>query len=194
MLSLHGKRTYIKIHQIVADQFLGGCPDGLVVNHKDGNKHNNSTCNLEFVTNLENIQHAWKNGLNRKDLNPNRISVIIYDHQTNQTHCFSSMSNACDFLKNIPITYFRRIKNNEIVFTDCSFKKVITGTKNTAYYVECYHNGVLFKIFDNNEQAGKYFNKSKNNVSHMFKYEASKIKNRYTITFPNVSTTENIAI
>ena len=35
----------------------------LVPNHKDGNKHHNASFNLEWVTNKENSNHAWKEGL-----------------------------------------------------------------------------------------------------------------------------------
>ena len=46
-----------KIHQLVAESFLGHRPDGttkLVVNHKDYNKTNNVISNLEIVTVREN--------------------------------------------------------------------------------------------------------------------------------------------
>lgn len=51
------------VHRIVAHVFLGECPKGKQINHKDGNKLNNHLSNLEYVTQSENIRHAKKNGL-----------------------------------------------------------------------------------------------------------------------------------
>lgn len=57
------KQKNIKIHRLVAQYFVKN-PDGKkFVNHKDGNKKNNNSKNLEWVTSSENTTHAYKIGL-----------------------------------------------------------------------------------------------------------------------------------
>lgn len=53
------------IHQLVAEAFHGIRPDGLIVNHKDGDKQNNCSDNLEYITSSENNIHALRNGLRK---------------------------------------------------------------------------------------------------------------------------------
>ena len=51
------------LHRLVALTFLENPENKEQVNHKDGNKLNNSIDNLEFVTNKENQLHKFKMGL-----------------------------------------------------------------------------------------------------------------------------------
>lgn len=47
-----------KIHRLVALAFVDGYEEGLVVNHKDENKQNNTWTNLEWVTSQYNVQYS----------------------------------------------------------------------------------------------------------------------------------------
>lgn len=62
-LKIAGRLTEARVHALVAEAFLGTRPTGLVVNHKDGCKTNNTVENLEYVTPAENAQHAFAMGL-----------------------------------------------------------------------------------------------------------------------------------
>lgn len=54
------------VHRIIAETFIPN-PDNLpCVNHKDGNKLNNSVENLEWCTHSENTIHSFKKGLQKK--------------------------------------------------------------------------------------------------------------------------------
>lgn len=62
-LSENNKRKKGYIHRLVANAFLEKTNNKLVVNHKDGNKGNNNVENLEWITQGENVQHAFDNNL-----------------------------------------------------------------------------------------------------------------------------------
>jgi hypothetical protein len=51
------------VHRIVAQGFVENPNNYKQVNHKDGNKRNNSYVNLEWVTQSQNQRHAVRNGL-----------------------------------------------------------------------------------------------------------------------------------
>ena len=62
-VGFNGGQETVFVHRLVARAFCDGFEDGLVVNHKDGNKLNNNADNLEWVTASENVQHAHDTGL-----------------------------------------------------------------------------------------------------------------------------------
>ena len=61
-LSKNSKKYTKTVHRIVAETFILNPENKRTVNHKDCNKLNNSVDNLEWATNLENMQHAFLNG------------------------------------------------------------------------------------------------------------------------------------
>lgn len=62
-LKLNGTRKNFYVHRLVATYFNFKKDEATEVNHIDGNKENNCSNNLEWVTSSENTKHAIKNGL-----------------------------------------------------------------------------------------------------------------------------------
>lgn len=60
---VNGKNVGMYVHRLVAEAFLGPCPEGCEVNHKDGDKANPALSNLEYVTHAENMRHASRSML-----------------------------------------------------------------------------------------------------------------------------------
>jgi hypothetical protein len=62
-LYMNGNAKHCKIHRLVADMFVKGKKENLQVNHINGIKTDNRACNLEWVTQKENMKHAYNIGL-----------------------------------------------------------------------------------------------------------------------------------
>lgn len=72
------------VHRLVALTFFNNYNDNLQVNHKDGNKENNCINNLEFVTQEQNMRHAFDNNLiKRKKGKENNKSKKVNQYDLN---------------------------------------------------------------------------------------------------------------
>lgn len=63
VLAKNAKGRTMSLHRIVAEAFISNPDNKPQVNHKDGNKRNNAVDNLEWATQEENMQHAFRTGL-----------------------------------------------------------------------------------------------------------------------------------
>ena len=64
-VKVNGKTSGRFIHRAIALAFIKQIEGKKYVNHKDGNKLNNSIENLEWVTASENNKHAYNSGLKK---------------------------------------------------------------------------------------------------------------------------------
>lgn len=60
--SLNGDRTIkqASVHRLVAEAFLGGIPDSMQINHKNGIRTDNRVENLEVVSCSDNLRHSFR--------------------------------------------------------------------------------------------------------------------------------------
>lgn len=87
-----GGKNYL-LHRLVSKVFFNNSENKPIVNHKDGNKLNAKSDNLEWVSYKENSIHAYETGLN-KNVKP----VIQFDIKMNKLNEFKSLNEASRFL------------------------------------------------------------------------------------------------
>lgn len=75
-LYLNNKPLNYRVHRLVAMAFIFNKNKHPQINHKDGNKLNNSVNNLEWCTNTTNMDHAKRNGLRPKKLLKSDVLMI----------------------------------------------------------------------------------------------------------------------
>lgn len=62
-LSVASKKYSKRVHRLIAKTFIENPNILPQINHKDCDKKNNNVKNLEWCTNLQNMRHAFENGM-----------------------------------------------------------------------------------------------------------------------------------
>lgn len=83
MKNIHDEYKKVRLHRIVATAFIPNNCDLPEVNHKDGDKTNNSVENLEWVTSKGNKDHAWNIGL-YSNKTENHYAAVLTNTQVHQ--------------------------------------------------------------------------------------------------------------
>lgn len=81
-------RNYL-LHRLVAMHFVRGYKPKYTVNHKDLNKLNNNSSNLEWVTHRQNVRHAHQAGAYK-------IFMTSYSHRKHDVHNAISYPNCSE--------------------------------------------------------------------------------------------------
>lgn len=142
LLSNNKKKTCIRLHRLVATQFIGPIEEGMVINHKDGNKLNNDVSNLEIVTIRENVIHAIKTGLIVKH------TIVITVYLDGKEYKFESYESCLDYFgkETLPSTYLFAVKANKILphYLYLKWNNYFYGD----FSISAFWNRELFRTFD----------------------------------------------
>lgn len=63
LLTINGKRKYINVHRLIAENFIENMYGLPQINHINGNKLDNAAENLQWCTSKDNLIHARDKGL-----------------------------------------------------------------------------------------------------------------------------------
>ena len=91
-------RKVCLVHRLVASAFVDNPLCKQQINHIDGNKKNNVASNLEWVTQRENIKHAYRIGLNTPHDGGTSKPILAYDTNGNFVREYKSTNEAARLL------------------------------------------------------------------------------------------------
>ena len=82
--------TLYSVHRLVYETFIGPIPEGMKVDHIDGNRSNNNVANLRLVTQSDNMHAAMTNG------HSGQVPVLQFDKDWNFIQEFPNIQAAAD--------------------------------------------------------------------------------------------------
>lgn len=95
-LSYNGKTVKEFVHRLVALTFIPNVENKLEINHINGIKTDNRIENLEWCTCKENINHAFKNNLNKSFIHDSKyVEKVIKDYKSLKSLKKTAAVNTC---------------------------------------------------------------------------------------------------
>lgn len=116
----NGFKDEVLIHRLVAEAFIPNPEMKEEVNHKDGDKKNNSFENLEWVSRSENIRHSYRIGARRKQIESLRAR--------NRIRCSIAIRGVCEKDGKV-ITYESISEAERDGFARSSIMKCLSGAR-----------------------------------------------------------------
>ena len=111
----NGTTKRIMIHKVVAECWLGDCPDDYEVDHIDRNSHNNDFRNLRYVTKGAQMKNRDHSNISKKGKENLEVArrlrmkpVRIYNNNEDRT--FESYAECSRYLSNLYNTTFEAIR------------------------------------------------------------------------------------
>jgi len=181
------KRKNVFIHRLLALHFIPNPENKCCVNHKDGNKTNNSLNNLEWVTIKENNQHAQANGLVKVPT----TEVLKIDKNTNEVlEEYPSITEAAK-QNNLHTALIGKVCRGERKTTGDFKWRYKEGTfrpkpakistlRKPLYQIDI-TTGDIIKEFYSIKEAAEYFNTNHSNISRTLRY--NKVFNGYKFIY-----------
>lgn len=78
-LSKNGVSRKKLVHCLVAEAFIGPRPEGMEVDHEDGNPHHNALSNLRYLTPAQNVQASFAKGIRMPARGERHASAVLDD-------------------------------------------------------------------------------------------------------------------
>lgn len=153
-----GSKRRLYAHRLVAEYYIPNPGKKSQVNHKDGNKNNNSVSNLEWVTPSENQQHALRDELRSFQ------HVFCFDEKGSLIQEYKNIEEAARLTGTCRYCIQQEVNTQNkscIKGHYWSYDKHLDNISQqvncgVAKEVRCYKDGKLIKIFQSTGQAAKW--------------------------------------